>query len=95
MVFKDDRTGRERNTTHKNIIAGIDKCLSGWGVAEGGHSYAGWACTPEDEDAVEEWVRSRGDMKHVSWRSTDWRPQGALGHCHIYVVRPGHASLTD
>ena len=91
MTIKDDRTGHQR-TTHPVIVVGTDSFLSGWGEATGGKSYAGWACRYEDQYKVERWVRKREDIKRVRIVGSDYKPQG-VGHCHIYVVTPGHPAL--
>lgn len=77
------------------IVLGTDRFLSGWGGAEGGMSYAGWACRPEDLDAVEEWVEARGDMKRVRVVTNDYRPGPGCAHLTIYPVRPGHPALEE
>ena len=91
MKLDDDRTGHQR-TTHPVIIIGTDRILSGRGKAEGGTSYAGWACRYKDQYKVERWVRRRGDMKRVRIVGTEYKPAG-VGHCHIYVVEAGHPAL--
>jgi len=91
MKVVDDRTPDQKDT-HTHIIGGTDKCMSGWGEAKGGTSYAGWACTPDDAPKVERWVHARGDMSRVRLMVRTWRPRGK-GHCHIYVVTDGHPAL--
>lgn len=91
MKVRDDRT-EEQKKTHRIIIGMTDSFMSGWGGAEGGVSYAGWACTDGDQYRVERWVRSRSDAKRVRILFDTWRPKG-IGDCHIYVVEPGHAAL--
>lgn len=95
MEVEDDRTPEERRT-HRVLIIGTDSFLSGWGKANGGASYAAWACTTEDEYAVDRWVRSRGDMKRVrsvfDSPARRYSPKGR-GHCHIYVVGPEHPAI--
>jgi hypothetical protein len=91
MKIVDDRTP-EQQQTHSVIIAMTDSFLSGWGEAEGGVSYAGWACKPEHVEKVERWVRSRSDAKRVREVAGNWRPRGA-GHTHIYVVGDNHSAL--
>ncbi len=95
MIREDDRTP-EQEKTHTILVAGTDRCLSGWGQANGGSSVAAWACTSEDHANVEAWVDSRGDMKRVRTvidRSGDrYRPRNAA-HLHIYVVTKGHPAL--
>lgn len=93
MEFVDDRTA-EQKKTHRFIVLMTDAFMSGWGKATGGVSYAGWACRHEHIDAVECWVRSRGDARRVRIVGGDYRPRaGTVGHCHIYAVEPGHRAL--
>ncbi|KKN01180.1 hypothetical protein LCGC14_1130210 [marine sediment metagenome] len=88
-VFVDDRTP-EQKKTHCVAVVGTDSFMSYWGHARNGLSYAGWACTPDDLNAVESWVRSRSDMKRVRIVSLDgYRPSRAT-HTHIYVVDKNH-----
>ena len=89
MQYQDDRTAGQK-VTHPIIVMGTDRCLSGWGAAHGGPSYAGWACTIDDADAVERWVRERRDLSRVRIVSGDYRPPSGAGHCHIYVVHAEH-----
>lgn len=93
MEMEDDRTPEERKT-HRYLVIGTDSFLSGWGGAEGGASYAVWACREEHERDVLEWVQRRSDMKRVRTTFGDYRPKGK-GHCHIYVVRDGHPSIAS
>jgi len=91
MFMQDDRTEAQKQT-HSVVVVGTDSFLSGWGRAEGGASYAGWACRYEDLNKVERWVRSRKEMKRVRIVGSDYRPRG-VGHCHIYVVTNRHNAL--
>lgn len=95
MELVDDRTD-EQKKTHYWLIIGTDRFMSGWGGAEGGASYAVWACRPEDRVKVENWVESRSDMMRVRSVS-DWgavyRPSRYCVHCHIYVVDEKHRAL--
>jgi hypothetical protein len=84
MVTKDDRTPTQK-VTHRLAVIGTDRCLSGWGGAAGGLSYAGWACTPDTVDACERWVRSRGDMRRVRVVSLPYRPKRPCVHFHLYI----------
>jgi hypothetical protein len=84
-IFKDDRTEAEQKT-HTVAVVGTDPFLSGWGDAENGVSYAGWACRPEDIDETEASVRLRGDMLRVRIVTLKgYKPKAA--HTHIYVWR--------
>ena len=92
-TIQDDRTP-EQKATHPIIWLGTDRFLSGWGGAAGGASYAGWACRPDDQYAVERWVRARGDMGRVREVGPGYRPSSACSHLHVYVVGPGHPALS-
>jgi hypothetical protein len=93
MNLQDFRDDWER----QNIVRGIratDRCMSGWGGAEGGTSVAIWACASEDEKRVLKWVRSRGEMKNVrAIFASQFAAQRGAAHVHVYVVRPGHPAL--
>jgi len=41
-TYIDDRT-TDQHATHRLAVIGTDSFMSGWGGAEGGASYAGWA----------------------------------------------------
>jgi hypothetical protein len=88
MVFVDDRTEEQRKT-HRVAIVGTDSFMSGWGGAEDGMSYAGWAFQEGDESRVWRYVSSRQSMKRVRLVLLDgYKPKAA--HTHIYVFdRPG------
>ena len=98
MTLEDNRT-EEQKKTHTWLVVGTDKFLSGWGGAEGGLSYAAWACKPEDRRSVLDWVERRSDMLRVrevaeSEYAGKYRPNSTYCvHCHIYVVEDGHPSL--
>lgn len=86
MIIKDDRTP-EQKKTHRLIVVGTDSFMSGWGEAKNGASYAGWACTYENVDAVEKRIKARSEMKRVRVVSADYRPKaGYCEHFHIYVA---------
>lgn len=95
ITFEDDRSEAQK-ATHVWLVIGTDSFMSGWGGAEGGTSYAVWACETSTQAAVvERWVRGRSEMKRVRVvceRQRKWRPRGP-GHAHVYVVKPGHPSL--
>jgi hypothetical protein len=91
MIIQDDRA-KEETETHSSLIVGTDSFMSGWGKAEGGKSYAAWACKPEYQRIVQDWVENRSEMKRVRVVGSDYRPTGK-GHCHIYVVRENHPSI--
>ena len=90
---KDDRSDSEMNT-HTCYVKARDTFLSGWGQAEGGTSYAIWACRPEHLDTVFDWVKGRGDMQRVSTSTFRYEQlRGDNDQLHIYVVNEGHPSL--
>ena len=84
MILQDDRTP-EQHVTHNTIVMMTDRCLSGWGKARGGLSYAGWACPDGELSRCESWVRSRSDATQVRIVDGAYRPPSRSGHCHIYV----------
>ncbi len=85
MILQDDRTP-EQMATHTVVIGGTDKFMSGWGLARGGTSVAGWACTPEDATEVYKWVEDRKDLKRVRYLGRN----ANAAHVHIYVVTEDH-----
>lgn len=87
MQIQDDRTEAEK-TANPVLVVATDSFMSGWGRAEGGTSFAAWACPYGKEYEVERWVRSRKGMKRVRTVCGDYRPKGH-GHCHIYLAKPG------
>ena len=91
MTLLDDRTEEEQRT-HRYLVGGHDKAMSGWGRCPNGKSYAYWACREKDAEAVEKWVRGRGDIKRVS-RTRNLSRKGRLDHVHIYAVKPTHVAL--
>jgi len=88
MIVEDDRTAEQR-ITHRILVIGTDKFLSGWGQAHLGKSVAAWACTSETVDAVEQRIRSRGDIQRVrvvEEGKRRYRPPQGTAHFHIYVA---------
>jgi len=83
MIYQDERTD-EQKLTHRFAVIGTDAFMSGWGGAEGGVSYAGWAFQEKDYAQCLSAVASRRDMRRgrVVDLST-YRPKAA--HTHIYV----------
>ena len=95
--INDDRTAAEKST-HRYLVVGTDRCLSGWGGATGGASFAAWACEGyNDAKKAEKWVRSRSDMTRVrivvDSAQSPYRPGRSCAHLHVYVARPGHPAL--
>jgi hypothetical protein len=87
-ILKDDRTP-EQVKTHALAWVGTDSFMSGWGEAEGGASYAGWAFKSGDMNDCQIMMERRSDMKRVRLVLLDgYRPQAA--HTHIYVYRDVH-----
>tara|TARA_R100001530_G_scaffold46328_1_gene34819 strand:- start:122 stop:673 length:552 start_codon:yes stop_codon:yes gene_type:complete len=84
-IFKDDRT-EEQKKTHKLAIVGTDTFMSGWGLAEGGASYAGWAFEDGQYAEVLAMMNGRSDMQRVRLVSLDsYKPTAK--HTHIYVYK--------
>ena len=93
MEFVDDRTD-EQKQTHTMIALGTDSFMSGWGGAEGGASYAGWAFPEGHESAAMGMVAARSEMQRVRLLSGDYKPNSRYcAHCHIYVFKDRHAEL--
>lgn len=90
MIRQDDRTPEEIKT-HVCLTAGTDSFMSGWGEAKNGTSIAVWACKPEHDNRVYNWVMGRNDQKRVRQVSDPYRPKCA--HLHIYVVNEEHPAL--
>ncbi len=92
MIIQDDRTDEQKDS-HYILVVGTDKFMSGWGQAEGGKSYAAWACDLNNWHIVKSWVNNRGDMQRVRViHAHGYNPRGK-GHLHIYVVDEKHNSL--
>ena len=89
MKLEDDRTEAQKRTHFLAVVA-RDKFMSGWGGARGGASRAAWAIDPRgpvNPDRVENWVKSRSEMKNVNLVDLrTYRPPGGTAHFHVYVV---------
>ena len=57
-MMQDDRT-LDQKLTHTIGIVGTDSFMSGWGKAQGGHSYAVWACEPDNVAATLSRIENR------------------------------------
>lgn len=93
----DDRTPAQKST-HRYLVIMTDRFMSGWGGAEGGASYAAWACEGySDAKKAEKWVRGRSDALRVrttvDTASSPYRPGRNCAHLHVYVVNEGHPAL--
>ena len=84
MFVQDDRTPEQMKIPHL-IVMMTDAFMSGWGEAEGGPSYAGWAVTEGYVNSVESRVRNRSDARRVRIVLSTYRPPSGPGHCHIYA----------
>jgi len=86
MIINDRRTEAQLES-HRYLVVGTDRALSGWGLAEGGASYAAWACESLEEALrVAGRVRARGDQKRVRVvDSRGYRP--SCKHLSIYLAR--------
>lgn len=95
MTVQDDRAGTEILAL-SCLIGGLDPFMSGWGGADNGRgdgeSWAFWACKPEDEDTVTEWVEDRGDLEQIQTITDPGEIDGAE-HIHVYAIRDGHPAL--
>tara|TARA_Y100001938_G_C8083082_1_gene430314 strand:- start:76 stop:519 length:444 start_codon:yes stop_codon:yes gene_type:complete len=67
-----------------------------WEMAKKRKSFAVWACKEEHGDKVYKWVKSRTDMKHVTYRSMNSIKKhiGNNIHIHIYTVGDDHPAIT-
>lgn len=95
MEINDDRKPEDM-VSHSRIVMAHDTFLSGWGPAENRKSYAAWACRPEDEEAVFEWVSAREEMRKVEVYDggSNFNPKPQSNDMlHIYVVRDGHPAI--
>jgi hypothetical protein len=96
-TFKDDRTPSQcQNLT--NYIMGYDTFMSNFdNMGDGLRSYAVWACKQSHGDKVFKWVKSRSDMKYVSYRSLNSikKYMGNNVHIHIYAVGDNHPAVTS
>ena len=93
MTIINDRRNDEQRTTHTYLVIGKDRVLSGWGNAQGGASYAAWACTVDDVDKVEQWVRNRTDLTRVRVVRDPYQPPAQCAHFSVYAVTQGHPAL--
>lgn len=93
---QDDRT-EEQKKTHTWLVIMTDRFMSGWGLTEGGVSYAAWACRPEILHEVEKRIRRRKDASRVRIAfAATYRPKlHAHDHFHIYVCNAGQGVLYD
>jgi len=90
-TIDDRRTSAQGPAAFPFLVVGTDRCLSGWGGAAGGMSYAAWACCATDVDRVERWVAKRSDMQRVRVvRAEGYRPGHGCAHLTIYPVHAAH-----
>jgi hypothetical protein len=90
---QDDRT-EEQKKEYTYLIGGRDSCLSGWGLASNGSSYAYWACKKEDVEKVLSWVSKRSDMRNVGVYRNNPPYKASRHHVHVYMVEDGHPALS-
>ena len=90
---QDDRT-EEQKKEYTYLIGGRDTCLSGWGLASNGSSYAYWACKPEDVDKVSSWVGKRGDIANVGVYRSNLFYKVVRYYVYVYRVEDGHPALS-
>lgn len=82
MILQDDRPPEQKGWL---MVVMTDRCLSGWGQATGGPSYAAWPFPDGELSHIESWVRSRTDAMRVRIVLPSYRPSSGPGHCHIYA----------
>lgn len=99
---------RPKNTRRETIaVAARDEFMSGWGEAEGGYSYAAWACKSHDDaEKVSKWLNGREEMQDIqiieAATSRDLKMciitavsgfEVETKHLSIYNVNKGHRAL--
>ena len=85
MKTKDHRTAAEQTENCPYYVIGTDTFLNGWGGAEGGASYAAWACTRAELSACLDAVRRRSDMSRVRYALAEtYQPGPSCAHLAIY-----------
>jgi hypothetical protein len=95
MQIIDDRT-EEQKLTHTVLIVAYDSFMSNWKDHHVKKSFCAWACKPEHQDQVFEWVFNRMDMHQVRPQEGDYVPLlGPDDHYQIYVVNDGHRALKN
>jgi hypothetical protein len=92
--YLNDRRSDDEKKTHTCLVGGKDSFMSGWGHEydnEPPESWAFWACTPDLEDTVEEWVQSRDEFSKVKVRTEKWIDEKSKdARISIHVVTPSH-----
>ena len=76
-------------------IAALDICMSGWGKASEGNSYAVWACNQSQVDRIQKWVESRSEMKSVRIVQKSGLTTRPGDHVHVYFVNDTHPALAE
>lgn len=89
-IIKDRRTEEQAEALTVGVI-GYDDWMSNWGQAEGRASYACWACSEDDADQVEQWVKDHKDLADVRRVDMDtFKPSPEGVHVSIYPAASGH-----
>lgn len=87
-TIRDTRTPEQAAAT-RFLVVMTDRCLSGWGEAAGGLSYAAWACHDGNVDAVEREIRARRDAARVrvvvDRPGKRYRPGPGCSHLTVYT----------
>lgn len=92
LIVNDQRDDVE---LYKKGVICRDKCLSGWGLAKGGSSWAIWAGPPElNYEKLYDWVNGRSDSQYVRIVEdiNKYRPPRTAKHLTIYVIDENHIS---
>ena len=81
--FQDDRKGSEKDLPL--IVLMTDTFLGPWAQdLYGLPSYAGWACSRDQLEACENWVRSRSDSSRVRVVNRDYFTNKAMVHIYVW-----------
>jgi len=92
MKLFDRRTEIEKKIYPIMVIATDRETFESEGWPEGGKSFAGWACRPEDVDEVMRWAKAQPGMLRVRRVGSNYRPSGE-GLCSVCIVGGGHPAV--
>lgn len=87
IIIRDTRTPEQAAETQYLVVM-TDRFLSGWGAADGGLSYAAWACRADNLAEVEREIRTRRDALRVrvvvDRPGKRYRPGPGCAHLTVY-----------